>query len=99
MFNVENEDEPFNTQSSQRDSINDEPQAILHASHELSFETARTDANDYMQIWAWEGTLYEKIQPWSGKVAAAADDEVNINMRVVSGQSVMMRTEMLPHEG
>lgn len=52
--------------------------AALLASHDLSFEKAWTDANDYILISAWEFALNDESQQWSGKSTATADDEASI---------------------
>lgn len=53
-------------------------EAASHASHALSPEPARTDANDDVPISTNDVVLNEESQPWSGKLAIAADDEANI---------------------
>lgn len=52
--------------------------ATLRTSHDLSFEAARRDTNNDIPIWAWEKVLTDKCQARLGEMAAAVDDEANI---------------------
>lgn len=48
------------------------PEVALHASHDSSFETARSNENDDIPLWVWKVALYEEIKPQAEKLAATA---------------------------
>lgn len=51
------------------------PKGALLASHDLSFETVRTDANDNRMRLAWAVVLSDESQRWFGREAAATNNE------------------------
>lgn len=52
------------------------PEAALHTSPDPSFKTTRTDPSDNVLISAWRAALNDESEPWSGEMAAAANEEV-----------------------
>lgn len=54
------------------------PETTLRTSYDLSLETSSMDLNDKIPILTSEVVLDDENLLWSGEVAAAADDEANI---------------------
>lgn len=50
----------------------------MPTSHDPLLESARTEGNDDLPIWALEVVLNDKREPWSGELAADANDVLTI---------------------